>query len=476
MRLGKFAAGLFVMGLVAAGTLASGAAGAQPAPPPVSAYAAPLGGEVRQLSLSPDGTHVAFVTMLNGKMVTVINKLQPAPGDKAQIFPPPDGATTRWVEWMNNERLLVGVGTVEMVNGPTRRLPQRYQTILAVNKDGSKPMKLRARAILQYVDDRTVLAVRADDDPFAAPEIVRMDVYTNDYKVMQAAKQGQISFLPDPTGKIRVASDYNDGKREGRVLIREKPEDSFQTLRTFKDTDPVFEMLGFSPDDPDMVYVASGHEGDKAAVYTFSLKTRDFVQKVASDPRFDVAGAIVRRGRVLGITWTDDMDTIRWLDPEKQKLQEALDKAIPDSRELIVDWTNDGRFTLVRSISPNEPNVYRLFDRDTKQFTFFADTYPNIPPEALGTRKLVTYKARDGKDIDAYLTLPPGREPKNLPLILLPHGGPIARDDLGFEVHSQFLASRGYAVLQPNFRASAGYGHAFVLAGKGSGAARCRTT
>lgn len=434
---------------------------AQPAPPPVAAYAHPA--NMASPSLSPDGTHVAFLSPINGRQAIVIRKLRPAPGDKPAFVMPGD-AEIKWITWVNPERLMAEAEEVEMVMGPSRRIPWRNTALFAFNRDGSDMLRLKVDDVAAFVDDRTILGFRDGD-------MVRLDIYRNRAEKVAGGTAKRVGFIPDPFGQVRLAVDYSDSTQSTIYLYREKPDDGFEVLwRSGKDSD-YFEILGFSAE-PDVVYAASNHEGDLSAVYAFNLKTRQFGEKVASHPRYDVEDAHVDKGRVLAFDWMEDLPARRWIDPATQSLQEALDKAVPDSREIIVDQTRDGRYTLVASYSPVEPRSYKLFDRQTKELSFFGDTYPKIPQDALGTRKAVSYKARDGLAITGYLTLPPGREPRSLPLVVMPHGGPIARDDLSFDLHAQFLASRGYAVFQPNFRGSSGYGAKFIAAGKGEWGAK----
>ena len=132
---------------------------------------------------------------------------------------------------------------------------------------------------------------------------------------------------------------------------------------------------------------------------------------------------------------------------------------------------------MIVASSDTEPGERYLFDRDTKALTQQYQVFEKLPRAALATMKPIRYKSSDGLEIPAYLTLPKGVPAKNLPLIVMPHGGPWARDTLGYNPLAQFLANRGYAVLQPNFRGSTGYGKKFLNAGNNAvGRARCRTT
>jgi dipeptidyl aminopeptidase/acylaminoacyl peptidase len=148
-------------------------------------------------------------------------------------------------------------------------------------------------------------------------------------------------------------------------------------------------------------------------------------------------------------------------------LQAKLDKALPNTVNLPVDWSDDEKRVLVWSGGASDPGRYYLLDRSTSQMHAVVDPYPQVDPAKLSPVKSVRYRARDGLQIPAYLTLPIGRDAKSLPLIVMPHGGPFDRDHWEYDPIVQFLASRGYAVLQPEFRGSTGYGKDFVSKGYG---------
>jgi dipeptidyl aminopeptidase/acylaminoacyl peptidase len=156
---------------------------------------------------------------------------------------------------------------------------------------------------------------------------------------------------------------------------------------------------------------------------------------------------------------------IRWLDAQAQHRYDAVKRDFPDKQVFIYGWSTDGSRTLAKVESPSAPPVYYLIDFKTHHADIAAEEYPALESAALGEFREITYKARDGTAIPAYLTLPPGKQPGTAPLVVLPHGGPNARDYPRFDWMVQFLATRGYAVLQPQFRGSTGFGEAFERAG-----------
>ena len=158
---------------------------------------------------------------------------------------------------------------------------------------------------------------------------------------------------------------------------------------------------------------------------------------------------------------------VHYFDPAMQAIQATLEKTLPNQSVLIASKDSARDSYLVVAEAPRTPPTLYLYKPAAHQLMVLFEAYPGLQQSDVGEMKPYSYKARDGLDIHAYLTLPPGKDPHNLPTIIMPHGGPEARDMLRFDWLAQFLASRGYAVLQPNFRGSSGYGRNFVTAGDG---------
>jgi dipeptidyl aminopeptidase/acylaminoacyl peptidase len=170
-------------------------------------------------------------------------------------------------------------------------------------------------------------------------------------------------------------------------------------------------------------------------------------------------------GRINGASYIGDKFEYTYFDPSREQVQRGIEAAFPGTDAHAVSTSLAGDKMIVRSDAPKRPPTYYFLDRSTHQATKIASEYPALESDDLGEMRSYPYRARDGLAISAYLTLPPGRGSKDLPLIVMPHGGPDARDWLRFDWWVQFLANRGYAVFQPNFRGSKGYGRAFTDAG-----------
>ena len=206
-------------------------------------------------------------------------------------------------------------------------------------------------------------------------------------------------------------------------------------------------------------YPASG--GEPAVVTT---KSFDFLIR---DP---ATSGLIGLGDLVG----DDL-RYNFFAPQDQATWKGVVKAFAGDRVSLTSWSDDRRKIVVRVDSPIQGPAYSLIDLDQKSAVWIGDIYDGLKPADISEVRPVTYKARDGLTITGYLTLPRGKDPKNLPLIVLPHGGPAARDELVFDWWAQALASRGYAVLQPNFRGSDGFGRDFLEAGYGEWGKKMQT-
>jgi dipeptidyl aminopeptidase/acylaminoacyl peptidase len=170
-----------------------------------------------------------------------------------------------------------------------------------------------------------------------------------------------------------------------------------------------------------------------------------------------------RGGQVIGVTFADESRRAVYFDRTYAALAQSLGRAVPNLPLIdFVEASQDGNRLLIHAGSDSDPGRYFVFDRAARNLNEIALVRPELEHARLASMRPVTYPAADGTSIPAYLTLPPGREGRNLPAIVLPHGGPSSRDEWGFDWLPQYLAQLGYAVLQPNYRGSAGYGEQWL--------------
>jgi dipeptidyl aminopeptidase/acylaminoacyl peptidase len=171
------------------------------------------------------------------------------------------------------------------------------------------------------------------------------------------------------------------------------------------------------------------------------------------------------RNAVIGVRTGGLNPKVHWLDPEVAAQNRSLASAFSGKTVKVLDHSADGQRVLVAVDTKSRPPTVHLVDFERSHADVVGEAYPGLTRATFGEVRSIRYLARDGASIPAYLTLPPGANGKDLPLVVMPHGGPESRDDDGFDYVAQFLATRGYAVLQPQFRGSTGFGDSFRRAG-----------
>lgn len=200
------------------------------------------------------------------------------------------------------------------------------------------------------------------------------------------------------------------------------------------------------------------------ALYRMALDGTGAMTLVAKNDRVDIGG-VDRFGRgqkVISYNYSEDRGKAVYFDPEFDKLAASLGKALPSAP--LIDFAGasaDGNMLLIFAGSDTKAGTYYVLDRKTKEMGDLAEVRPALKARTLSPVTPIQYKARDGAVIPAYVTIPAGSTGKGMPAVVLPHGGPSARDEWGFDWLAQFLAARGYVVIQPNYRGSSGYGDDF---------------
>jgi dipeptidyl aminopeptidase/acylaminoacyl peptidase len=245
------------------------------------------------------------------------------------------------------------------------------------------------------------------------------------------------------------------------LLYRATEKDPFKTVLTTSFKDSLSPM--FFDFDNKYVYVASNLDRDKSAVFKWDPETGETLEMLFEHPEVDVTNLMRSKKRELitGASYLTDRVHYEFFDDERAQLQRTLEEKLPGYQIAVADMSKDETKVLVRTYSDRSLGAYYFLDRESGEFTKLVDVSPWLDESEMASMKPVQYTSRDGLTIRGYLTLPVGAEAKNLPVVVNPHGGPWARDAWGFSPEVQFLANRGYAVFQPNFRGSTGYGKEF---------------
>jgi len=337
--------------------------------------------------------------------------------------------------------------------------------VVAVNKDGSGLKDLtpfdgvRAEIIDQLRDFPDQLLVGLNKRNKEVFDAYRLDLKTGELELIAENPGNITSWLADHAGNIRGAQ-TTDGVNTS-FLYRDGASGPFRTVLTtsFRDS---FNPLFFTFDNKSL-YAASNLGRDKQAIVLVDPATTKEQKVLFEHPDVDVDGlSFSRKRKVLTtisyVTWKPQR---KFLDAETEKLFAALEKQLPGYEFGIQSTTDDEDRFVVAAYNDRTPGTRYLYDSRADKLTKLGDIAPWLPETKMARVKPIEYKSRDGLTINGYITLPNGKEPKNLPVIVNPHGGPWARDVWGWNPEVQMLANRGYAVLQMNFRGSTGYGRSF---------------
>jgi dipeptidyl aminopeptidase/acylaminoacyl peptidase len=296
-------------------------------------------------------------------------------------------------------------------------------------------------------------------------DLYKVQISTGTKTLLRENKDRLTGWLFDNKDKLRLATRSNE---KGETEILRVDADKFTKIYSCG----IFENCGpirFHKDDK-RVYLTSDR-GDARNFQQLVLLDPETMKEelVEEDPlkRVDFGGATFSEitKEIVATSYEDDRERIYWKDKSYEADYNFIKKKLGDREIAFASSTKDEKKFIVQTYSDVDPGTVWLFDRDTKNLSILYQVREKLPREALSPMKPVHYKSSDGLDIPAYLTLPKGLPAKNLPLVVVPHGGPWGRDSWGYSAFAQFLANRGYAVLQPNFRASTGYGKKFLDAG-----------
>lgn len=295
----------------------------------------------------------------------------------------------------------------------------------------------------------------------------RIDLATMKVTALESPKDLASEYRTDGHGNVRlqVIDDRLDGQLTGKTRFK------YRKLGS-RNWEPLGQYGGNKATDiypvaieeqTNSVFILKDVNG-RDALYRMALDGTGAMTMISSNPNVDIDG-IVRLGKgqkVIGYTYTDTQGRVAYFDPEYQKLSRSLGKALPNFPLIDISGASaNGQKMLVSAGADNHPGAYYVLDRTTKKMQELAIVRPDLEGRALATVKSITFAAADGKKIPAYLTMPVGSSGKNLPAVVLPHGGPSSRDVWGFDWLPQFLAARGYVVIQPEYRGSTGFGAEF---------------
>ncbi len=442
--------------------------------------------QAEDMRISPDGRHLAMtvpvgegqstLVVVDRTKLTVTATMRGRDGDEVDRF-----------HWVGNSRLVATMAT--RLGGYDRPVPTGE--IFGINADGGSAKLLfgfratstatgtniktteKRRASAEIVatlpgdDKRVVIAVynwgTADG---VMPEYGHLDVKSGRYQRRGGVPLARAALLADNTGSVRIAWNI-ESDQSRKVLVRPAGDGEWSSLADSAVNDEEMTPLRFARDNTHLYAIIGTSEGT-AGLYRVNVNTHektllhrgnaDPIGVISTPDRMDAFAVVTADGKLANHIFEPKSAEGRML--------RALQGSFPGQHVLVYNYTDDGRHALVKVASDRNPGDIYLFDIEKMAADYVTSPRNWIDPERMVPMQPVSFKARDGLLVHGYLSVPPGSDGKNLPLVVNPHGGPFGvRDHWRFNDEVQLLASRGYAVLQVNFRGSGGYGRSFVNAG-----------
>lgn len=451
-----------IIGLSGVGTAAAAA--------PLSAYGRlPL---IEDAQISPDGKMIAYTLAEGESRIIVIRRIV----DGAVVGGlRMNDAKVRDVRWAGIDYLLITrseTATVMDLSGPRREylLTASYELATGKQRGLMEHAEHAMNVVLDVprvrrINGALVAIVEGVNFVGNKGQVGLFEVSLKDGKtrLLEPGFEDTDGWAVGADGAALAPTDYN--QRTGRWRLRFRQGSGWQvaTEGDYPIDQPY--LAGLGRDGRSVLVVDSNEAGrpilreypdDRSAPRELTAEPFDFL---ITDPR---SQALIGLAALVG-----EEHRYTFFDAKADAVWKAVVKAYAGSPVQLVSWSDDRSQIIVRIDSAIAGPTYALVDLDSKTANWLGDIYAGLKPADIAEVRPITYKARDGLEITGYLTLPRGSDPKDLPLVVLPHGGPASRDGPGFDWWAQALASRGYAVLQPNFRGSDGFGKTFLEAGYG---------
>ncbi len=429
--------------------------------------------DFEQASISPDGSHIAYAERAGDQHF--VSVLPIAGQDRKTKTALPKDHQLNWVRWAGNDNLVISM------KAPLDFFGQKSWTsfLTGLNIKTGKATKLSRDGqgligddVIFIDPDGTYLLVSVAPKAIGEPKIFRVDITTSDQTEIENNRPYIQKWIADGQGNVRLGLGYADKKDV--TYYRAVGEKRMRRISNAYDVNGPEGSLALRFDggfglENDGAAIATRNNGH-ATLHHFNFETSTLGEIIFANADYDVESFSRDQydASLVSVRYHDSKLRTVWLKPELQKVQSELEQALAEQYVLITSRSRDNKSMIVESGSPSDPGSIYLYTTKGSRLHRIGGANDAIDPEMMGITQHIQYPARDGTMIPAYLTLPKGREPKNLPAIILPHDQPLtSRDSWKFKGMVQLLANRGYAVLQPNYRGSWGYGDRFTELGIG---------
>lgn len=442
---------------------------------------------MRTPRLSPDGTKIAVMMSKNG--VDNLGWIDVTkPGSAPNFFLAAeeqrevgDRSVQSW-RWVGNRTIVYTLTSRENIGGDRFDMARLVgydvetgkMTPLAWEQAGANGAR-----IMHIDDEKETMLVQRDSikdgvDYEGSPEVIEVDARTGKFKIIQRPNVEIGNWIADGKGVVRAGTGGDGDSGKERLMYRSDANGAFKTVSN--EADKTFTGTQITPDifldEPDMAYATSNKDGFRK-VYKVNVKTMQIVgEPVFGVKGYDVDGVVANESEndLAGVTYTSTKERTKWFDPRLAEIQKFLDEDFGRGNARIVSKNDASTKILIFKGKPSEPGGYYLYDTESGKMQLLGWYHPVLKDAEMNPMESIRYKASDGMEIEAVVTYPRLRpHRKNLPVIVMPHGGPFGvrdSEEFGFFPWHQAMAELGYVVIQPNYRGSGGYGKEFVKEGR----------
>jgi len=429
------------------------------------------------INLSPSGKYMATLMPINNRLNLVV--METKNRENISVLTGYKKYNVGNYFWASDDKI---VFTVDQTNGQealslyTVTRTKKPKITELVRASFSRKSAIMASVVHTLPDDPNHVIVQYNKRYVKNPDLYKLSLdskWNNKRKKnpsleLIAKNPGDVQgWIVDHDGDVRGAISTKGVK--GKFLYKEKNEEEFKVVREFNVLDEGMTPLMFDFDNK-MMFVASNIGRDKAAIYKYNPKTNEMGDMIFGHDKVDVTGLMTSRKqqKVLGVAYLDDYPEKVFFDAKEAKFNKILKNTFKGKIVNTSSMSDDENLRIITVYSDTDPGSYYLWNETKKSIVPLGNRISAFDTKILSPMKPFEFKSRDGLTLRGYITTPKGSDGKNLPLIINPHGGPFGvRDNWGYNPDTQFLASRGYAVVQVNFRGSGGYGRAFEQAGYG---------
>lgn len=440
---------------------------------------------VQKPRISPDGKNIAVILNQGENTQIAILPFDDKSNMKVVLQLGAKRYRLEELYWANNERILIKVSQPLYIDDWKVRV--RTDHLYSANLDGSDVFELKKRSkskkkqdsyrnspdllSLLYNDDDHILVTIRDPRDNNYSSIFKVNVTNGDFEKYLPNKNKIFDWGVTPSGDvllgIGVDKNYKIDKRY--IYVRQDVNSDWVMVKSYEAyKTETFQPVLFEPE-KNSIIVLSDYKLNKNALWRFNIKTSEYTLLAEAPNNLDISGPILKRTgktvKVIGFTYNDNFIKRTYFDEKSNQLALQISNLFEknDLKATIYDRNENKTRYLIYAISDKSPGKFYTYDKVKKKLKVWYTQYPDLEKAKLASVQPINFEARDGMKLHGYLTLP--NNIKNPPVVLFPHGGPFARDSQYFDPFVQMFASRGYAVLQVNYRGSTGYGNKYHTAG-----------